>query len=234
MEWSLKLKGPCNIRAEREKLSCFKQQPQVSIVGVIRSVSNVHYLCDTLLFTDQFCKHSLICSSQQALWERRGRCSPILQNVELPRDSPMAERLLESLDGLLTIEVSWWSLQYSRVQTPDYSLHRCVARRVLDSVCGEEAPRRQAFVSSSIHMPFLEVSPEREVFLLEKNFILDTQLWWGESFDKYAATFWILLKEEFLSQATGSSKMLNSRAVGRSHHPRYILKFLKVELRIWV
>lgn len=35
-----------------------------------------------------------------------GRCSPILQNVELPRDSPMAERLLESLDGLLTIEVS--------------------------------------------------------------------------------------------------------------------------------
>lgn len=31
-------------------------------------------------------------------------------------------------------------------------------------------------LSLSIHMPFLEVSPEREVFLLEKNFIIDTQL----------------------------------------------------------
>lgn len=56
----------------------------------------------------------------------------------------------------------------------------------------------------------------------------------GESFDKYAATFWILLKEEFLSQATGSSKARNSRAVGRSHHLHSILRFLKVELRIWV
>lgn len=88
----------------------------------------------------------------------------------------MAERLLESLDGLLTIEVSCQSLRYSWAQTPDYSLHRCVARRVLDSVCGEEAPRRQAFVTLSIHMPFLEVGPKREVFLLEKNFVLDTEL----------------------------------------------------------
>ena len=87
----------------------------------------------------------------------------------------MAERLLESLDDLLTIEVSCRSLRYSWAQTPDDSLHRCVARRVLDSVCGEEAPRRQAFVTSSIHMPFLEVGPKREVFLLE-NFILDTEL----------------------------------------------------------
>lgn len=88
----------------------------------------------------------------------------------------MAGRLLESPDGLLTIEVSCRSLRYSWAQTPDYSLHRCVARRALDSVCGEEAPRRQVFVTSSIHMPFLEVGPEREVFLLEKNFILDTEL----------------------------------------------------------
>lgn len=83
--------------------------------------------------------------------------------------------MAESLDGLLTIEISCRSLRYSRAQTPDYSLHRCVARRVPDSVCGEEAPRRQAFVTSSVHMPFPEVGPERGVFLLE-NFILDTEL----------------------------------------------------------
>ena len=60
---------------------------------------------------------------------------------------------------------------------PDFNLFSAqMCSEESPGLCGEEEPRRQAFVTSSNHMSFLEVCPEREVFLLEKSFILDTVL----------------------------------------------------------
>lgn len=104
-----------------------------------------------------------------------------------------------------TVKGSFRSLQYSQAQTPVYSLHSRVCSE--ESPSGVEKPRRQAFATSSSPMMFRSLPWEREVSWLGKSFILSTMLWGGEGFDRCVATFWILLKEEFLSQATGSPRL---------------------------